>query len=283
MTAKRLLPLAIGITLLGIQMHAQDIVSAWLPTHVGDTWTYQREVKDEGGGGLARPDVWRWQEQETIKGSIAIPEGILLRKEIHALQPIPVEARRHLPAIQNVEVSYDLIRDNCVYSFADQIDQARGQLRPEYRTSLLSGDVPPEFCFPIKDGSTWGKGRTTPPAEDFVWRVVGVNADPFGANNGTTFHLSAHAGSGEQVDRWFEPGIGVLQEIWEHHGTYEESRRQLVSAVIDGQSRTFLLKPARTIPLSNADCDGQGWQHFGRLNGTLFANRGDCVAYTSRK
>lgn len=278
------MPLAIWICLLGIQIFAQDVVSAWLPTHIGDTWTYQREERDgSNGGGMVHPEIGRWREEETIKGSIAMPEGTLIRKQIHTIDPVPVEVRRHMPGIRDTRDDYELIRDGCVYSATDQIDQQRGQLRAEYRAALLSGSVPSEFCFPIKEGSTWGKVPSTSQAQEFVWRVVGVNADPFGVIAGTTFHLSTHAGSGEQVDRWFEPGIGILQEISEHHGTYEESRRQLLTAEIDGQPRNFQLKPARTIPLSDYDCDGPGWQHFARLNGTPFANRNACVAYLSRK
>jgi hypothetical protein len=281
---KRALPLAAWIMLLWHLACAQDVVNAWLPTHIGDSWTYQREERNGGdGGGIAHPEIARWRVEETIKGSIAIPEGVLLRKQIRAVDPIPVEVRRHIPGIQELQESYDLIRGNCVYRVEKQVDPTRGQLASEYRKELLDGRLSPEFCFPLTKGATWGRGPDTSPAEEFVWRVIGINADPFGPSDGTTFRLSTHAGSGKQVDRWFEPGIGVLQEIREHHGTYEESRLQLLSAVIDGRTHTFLLKPARTIPLSDADCDGPGWQHFARLDGTGFANQSACVTYASRK
>ncbi len=67
-------------------------------------------------------------------------------------------------------------------------------------------------------GMTWGQVTGSVPAYEFVWRVTGVNADPYGLDKGTTFHFSAHEGSGTMVDRWFAQGIGVLQEINEHHG-----------------------------------------------------------------
>jgi hypothetical protein len=281
---KRALPMAVWIMLFSSPLFAQDVVSAWFPTHIGDSWTYQREERDgSNGGGMARPEVWRWQVEETIKGSIVIPEGTLLRKHVQAVGRIPVEVRRRLSSIQDAYDSYDLIRGNCVYNVDQQIDARTAQLRPEYRRDLLSDSVAAEFCFPLKSGSTWGKVSGTSPAGEFVWRVVGVNGDTFGPSVATTFHLTTHAGSGEMVDRWFEPGIGVVQEIREHHGTYEESRLQILSAIVDGQTRTFQLKPARTIPLSDLDCDGPGWQHFVRLNGTGFANQRECAAYVSQK
>ncbi|MCU1237580.1 MAG: hypothetical protein JWP63_5547, partial [Candidatus Solibacter sp.] len=30
------------------------------------------------------------------------------------------------------------------------------------------------------------------------------------------------------IDRWFAEGVVIVQEITEHHGTYDEERRQLV-------------------------------------------------------
>jgi hypothetical protein len=280
---KSVLQLAAVIVLLA-PLCAQDVVSAWLPTHIGDSWTYQREERNGAeGGGIAHPEIARWKVEETIKGSIAIPEGVLVRKQIRALDPIPVEVRRHIPGTKEIDESYDLIRGNCVYSVEQHVDAKRVQLAPEYQKALLSGGVSPEFCFPLTRDATWGKLPSTSPAEEDVWRVVGINADPFGPTNGTTYHFVARAGSGTVVDRWFEPGIGILQAITEHHGTYEESRLQLLSAVIEGHDYTFQLKPARTIPRSDLDCEGPGWQHFARSDGSSFTNQRACVDYASRK
>jgi hypothetical protein len=279
---KGTLQLAAVVVLLLAPLCAQDVVSAWLPTHIGDSWTYQREERNGAeGGGMAHPEIARWKVEETIKGSITISEGVLLRKQIRALDPIPVEVRRHIPWTKEIDESYDLIRGNCVYDVDRQIDTARGQLAPDYRKELLSGGVSQEFCFPLKQGATWGEGTGNAP--DYVWHVVGINADPFGPANGTAYHFSSRAGSGTIVDRWFEPGIGILQQITEHHGTYEESRLQLLSAVIEGRDYTFQLKPARTIPQSELDCEGAGWQHFARPDGTSFTNQRACVDYASRK
>jgi hypothetical protein len=127
---------------------------------------------------------------------------------------------------------------------------------------------------------TWGQVPGLPPVDDF-WSVIGVNADPYGLPAATTFHFSAREGSGTMVDRWFAQGIGVLQQIAEHHGTYEESRLQLLQTKIGGQTRTYQLTPARTAALSTSDCEGYGWNHFVREDGSVFANQDACYKYAS--
>jgi hypothetical protein len=275
------LTVVIFIFIVGCQyVAAQDIVSAWFPSHAGDSWIYEREELDGGnGGGMANPDRGSWRSEETIVSSVTIPEGVLVLKRTRALEPVPAGLARRMPRIKEVLESYYLIRGNCMYGGEWESIAENNQLRTKYRDELLRGEIPPDFCFPLTKGMTWG---ARPPEVDGVWRVIGINADPFGLNTGTTFHFSARAGSGTMVDRWFHQGIGVLQEISEHHGTYEESRRRLLSAVIDGQAHSYQLKPARTVPLNSWDCDGAGWQHFVRLDGNLFKDHAACVSYAPR-
>ena len=135
------------------------------------------------------------------------------------------------------------------------------------------------MCFPIDDGMTWGKVPGTSRAEEWVWRVRGLNADPFGDRGGRTFHLTANVGSGTRLDRWFEPGVGVLQEIMEHHGHYDEDRRQLLRTVIGGKSKNYDLKPARPVAISTLDCAGIGWKHFVREDGSSFGSEDACALY----
>lgn len=125
---------------------------------------------------------------------------------------------------------------------------------------MADGKVPADFCFPMARRQTWGRIADTSPAEEFVWQVQGMNADPFGAAGGTTFHLGAHAGSGTFVDEWFAKGIGILQSVTLHHGTYDEWRKMLLKATIGGGTRTFDLKPARVTPLNEYDCEGSVWR-----------------------
>lgn len=271
----------------------QDIVSTWYPIHPGDTWVYQKESDDGGSLGMAHPLIERWKTEETITSVSTTPEGTLVAKRIKVFDRVMINGwlaandrtRRELP------VSHMLIHQNCLYVL-DGIDvRDAGNDFEGYRNDLLQGNIAPDFCFPIDKDSTWGKVPHTSPAEEWVWRVRGLNADPFGVKGGRTYHFTtrvgaategdhwSHAGSGTELDRWFEPGVGVLQEIMEHHGHYDEDRRQLLRSVIDGKSKSYDLKPARTVPLSTLDCSGIGWKHFVRENGSSFAGEAACVVY----
>jgi hypothetical protein len=63
------------------------------------------------------------------------------------------------------------------------------------------------------------------------WEVVGFDEagviPPDG--RGLIFHLLSHSGSGETDDVWLAKGIGVVREAKVHHGTYWESRQDLLA------------------------------------------------------
>jgi hypothetical protein len=256
----------------------QGIVSAWFPSQVGDTWTYQHEERYENGHGMASPEIGRWREEQTIIRSSKIDEGTLLAKRVRPIDPVPESVLGHIPGINQIREEYVLINGSCVYGGDWEPIAADNQLRPQFRDDLRRGAIPPEFCFPLKKGMTWGNVPGIPPVDDF-WTVLGVNADPYGLADATTFHFSAREGSGTMVDRWFTQGIGLLQQISEHHGTYEESRLQLLSTVLSGQTRTYRLTPAHTFVLNVDECTGYGWRHFVRPNGTAFATEDACFNY----
>ena len=109
----------------------------------------------------------------------------------------------------------------------------------------------------------------------------GTNVDPFGAAGGPTFHIGAHAGS-NYVDECFAKGIGLLQCVTLHHGTYDEFRQVLLKATIAGHTRTFNLKPSRVPPLNEYDCEGREWRHFASADGIMFQSRAACVEYATR-
>ena len=133
-------------------------------------------------------------------------------------------------------------------------------------------DVTVTLCFPLKVGEHWQGGRSV---KGYESRVVGANAQ--------TFHISRFEGAGVVLDLWFEKGVGILQQVIEHHGTYNEDRRQLLRATIEGKSRIFRLTPARTVPSGPFECGSGGWQHFGRVDGSTFTSQAACVSYFSRK
>ena len=81
------------------------------------------------------------------------------------------------------------------------------------------------------------------------------------------------------MDRWFAEGTGVVQEVSEHHGTYQEGRRLLVRSTIQGKTHSYQLTPAETVPLSESDCQGAGWRHYLRADGAAFRTMKECAGY----
>jgi hypothetical protein len=290
----------VGCLVVSWTSGAQDAMMSWYPLQAGDTWVYQKESRD---GDMAHPKVELWTTEETIVGSVAVPEvgGSLITKRTrvldHSVPPdfIPQnDSTRH-----ELAESHLLVRGNCVY-LLDGIDaqgsacdpnvvngpclrplDEQGRIRPQYRDDLLRGKIPADFCFPMAVGSTWGRIAVTSPANEWVWRVEGLNGDPFGPAGQRTFHLWTHLASGTKMDRWFEEGAGVVQEVTEHHGTYGEQRRTLSRTTLRGKTRSYRLTPAQTVPLSDSDCDGAGWRHYVRADGAAFHTMSECAAYSS--
>jgi hypothetical protein len=85
------------------------------------------------------------------------------------------------------------------------------------------------------------------------------------------------------LDRWFVEGLGIVQEVIEHHGTYGEDRWQLLSATINGNTQSHQLTPARTVPLAEFDCRGAGWRHYSRSDESSFKSIADCLHYSSKR
>jgi hypothetical protein len=281
---------------------AEDVTPSWYPFEPGDTWIYQKESRD---GYMAHPSIERWTTEETIASVVVVPDvaGTLITKRTKVLDhTLPRDfIAQNDSTKREVPESHVLIHQNCLYvldgidAYGSRCDpnvastaclrplDQNNHLRPEYRDHLLRGKIPPDFCFPIAAGKTWGRVPATTWADDWVWHVSGVNADPFGPPGGETFHMTSHFGSGTRIDRWFAQGVGVVQEVSEHHGTYDEHRRQLLRSTIHGKMTSYQLSPARTIPLSDSDCNGPGWQHYSRADGNAFSSLQDCIRYSSNK
>jgi hypothetical protein len=271
---------------------AQNVASLSYPMQPGDTWIYQNESRD---GSMAHPSIERWKTMETIVSAAPIPEGTLVVKRTKVLDHVMLNG--WLPENDHTKhlrsESYLLIHQDCLYQLRE-IDREDSediwsaldhnhQVRPQYRDALRRGNIAADLCFPLAVGMTWGRVPDTSPAEEDVWSVKGVNGDPFGAKGGTTFHLFAFEGSGEGTDRWFEASVGVLQEVTEHHGSYDEDRRRLLKTIIGGKPRSYQLTPARTVPWSPWDCVGVGWRHFARADGSSFRNQAACVSENTHK
>ena len=265
--------------------NAQDTVLSWYPLAVGNTWTWQNESLD---GDRAHPTFERWTMEQTVVSVAPDAElgGTLVTMRNRVLSDVTSPGFIQADAAYRVHPeSHLLIFRNCVYLLdggdvgSAKIAPGYGRTRATYHDELLRGTVQPDFCFPLSVGMTWGRVPSRGLDPDFVWNVVSVNADPYGPPGATTFLMTTRAGSGMFVNRWFTKGLGLVQENGEHHGTYDEGRGRLLSATIGGKTQTYDLTPARTVPLSEFDCNGIKWRHFARADGTSFVSPAACAAY----
>jgi hypothetical protein len=265
-------------------------VSAWYPVlGVGNTWIYAEEARDaDGRHGIDNPTVGRWTTTEAITAVDVVPEGTRVTIQSTVSDVTRINGWTDSPSRLTPRRTELLVRANCVYqlttaavSYPDDIwsaYDASHRIRPEFRNALRRGEEPAAFCFPMAAGGEWGRVPTTAPDEGGVWKIRSLNGDPFGAPGVRTFHVYGHQGSGDTTDYWFQEGVGVVQFVEEHHGTYDEYRRRLTSSTLAGITHTYALQPARTVALDPGECRA-GWRHWIRANGTLLPNYAACVAY----
>jgi hypothetical protein len=212
------------------------------------------------------PTVGRWTTTETVAAATAAADGIHVTVRATISDVVRENGWHDDPARLTPAQTLLLVRGNCVY-----------QPRPPFRMVWASDDHP-AFCFPLTAGGEFGRAPTTPPDEEDVWKIGAINGDPFGTPGGRTFRVYGFQGSGDTTDYWFQEGVGVVQFVQVHHGTYDEYRRRLVKTTIDGVTTTYALQPARTPPLDAGECR-TGWQRWVRSDGTLLRDRAACEAY----
>jgi hypothetical protein len=287
------------VALAGCTRVPSDIVVSWYPLGPGNTWVYQNEALE---GDMAHPDFERWTTEVTIVSAVPFPEldGTLVTRRTKAFGDTlsPDYLQGNNMAKREEPETHLLIHGSCVYvldgwdatcaQFNDEeCAPAFGpshRVRREYRDELLRGNVPPGFCFPMGKGSTWGRVPSTGGSDLYVWTVLSLNTDPFGPPESKTYRMWSTTGGGEEILRWFTEGVGVVQLVDEHHGTYDELRRQLVKATIRGKTRSYQLTPARQEPGGEDDCSPPGWwQHFVRADGSPFKSEAECLSYASKE
>ena len=235
----RVLIFAVALTLFAAVSSAQGDPLAWFPLQVGNRWLYEHEWKS---GDQRRPTVERWVTEESVVGSVTIPEGVVVLREVKRQSTAPEQPTRILGLDGRVhELQQDLdggyvvtrqrepylVRGSCVYVIDDGFDEQTQQLRPTYRKYLAEGVLSPDFCFPLEMGDRWGNA-------DIPWRIEPASSSgaktilaPQYAN--ATHILSDHFGSGGRMDVWFQKGIGVVAEHYWHNGSYDEYTKKLVS------------------------------------------------------
>jgi hypothetical protein len=264
------------------KMANASLVGAWYPIlQTGNTWMYADEARDADsvGHGIADPTIGRWTTTETVSTVEVIPEGtrVTIRSQIGDL--VKLKGWMDNSSLMTPPQTTLLVRGTCVYRLAGEESPGVG---PRFRRALLRNDVPATYCFPMTAGGDWGRVPSTSPAGEDISEVKRLNGDPFGVPGAQTFYVSDYQGAGETYDYWFQEGVGIIQSVYEHHGTYDQHRRLLLRATISGVTETFTLQPARTTPNDPRECR-DGWRHWIRADGTLISDLAACVAYAPRR
>jgi hypothetical protein len=202
-----------SLLVLTAQMFAQGVASDWLPMDVGNQWVYEHESRSSPE---SNPYVTRWQTVETITGTLAIPEGMVVLRNVQVKGDAP---GGWLQTVYGE--SHHLIRNDCLY-FLDpdnSWNEREQSLRPEYRAQILAGNAEPEFCFPLAVGKAFGKDESP------GWvpsHVVGMGRSGRFAPPSVSqkaFDVVVHLVYADETHLWFENGIGITG-LWDfHNGT----------------------------------------------------------------
>ena len=234
--------LTLTLCALSIVANAQESPLAWFPLRVGSRWVYEHEWKS---GDRNRPDVDRWNSEETITGLVTIPEGVVVLREVtekdnSSGQTVrtkvitPNGQLREVDQSRNAHPGYlvtrdrgpYLVRSNCVYVIGEGWDGLSQRLRPSYQEYLAKNALSADFCFPLQMGRKWGNN-------DVPWSVeparAGVASFLPEEYAGAIHIFSSHFGGGGREDVWFEKGIGIVGEHYLHNGTYDEYTKTLMS------------------------------------------------------
>jgi hypothetical protein len=234
--------LILALWSFSIVASAQQNPLAWFPLQVGSRWVYEHEWKS---GDRNRPDVDHWTTEEIVTGRVAVPEGLVVLREVKQQDKAAeqtgtnrvIDLNGQLRYIQqqgNTHSSYlvtrthgpYLVRGDCVYVIDSGWDGQRQELRPEHRKYLSEGAVSPDLCFPLQIGREWGNN-------DIPWRVEpagqGVGLFLPAEYAGAIHIFSSHFGSGGRKDVWFQKSVGVVGEHYIHNGTYDEYTKKLLS------------------------------------------------------
>jgi hypothetical protein len=71
--------LILALWSFSIVASAQQDPLAWFPLQVGSRWVYEHEWKS---GDRNRPDVDHWTTEEIVTGRVALPEGLVVLREV---------------------------------------------------------------------------------------------------------------------------------------------------------------------------------------------------------
>ena len=230
--------LAAGLLFLGAVLWAQQRdwilsreitapvdVFRYFPLQVGNRWIYDYEYRT---GDPERPTVQRWTSEVTVTEHVRLPEGLVVLRKVVAPQVPPGQ----------FELEHYLIHGNYVYAFGEILwDRPTRSFSATFRDRLVSGDVVPDFFFPLRENLLFAE-KDREDREYREWQDAKKHPEPFyhwlvegRGGQGRAVKLSVspqafrlvYATIGGPTERWFEEGVGMVGE-WNHHsGTYWET------------------------------------------------------------
>jgi hypothetical protein len=200
-------------------VNSQDpsaLLRQWMPFAAGDRWIYEYEIR---GGDRQKPAIERWQQAEVVAAIETVPEGVLIKRTVEFLN------KTAAPRRMRSDEADILVRGNCLYYLSSWPGSARDIAN--FRQVQRNGGVPPNVCFPLTAGRTWGdpnKGRD-------LWAVAGLGPkkpdDPVSVTP-QAWRLEANLASGDDDCVWFQKGLGMTAARTFHNGTYGDAHLRLL-------------------------------------------------------
>src|SRR5215469_8998301 len=127
----RMRRLVLALCGFSIVASAQEDPLTWFPLRVGSRWVYEHEWKS---GDRNRPDVDHWTTEEIVTGRVAVPEGLVVLREVKQQDKAAeqtgtkrvIDRNGQLRYIQQQGITHGsylvtrtrgpyLVRNNCVY------------------------------------------------------------------------------------------------------------------------------------------------------------------------
>ena len=214
------------------QDNRDDIVRSVFPFRIGATWVYSTGKLTTSG---SSPDVkvltelGRYSETVTAIDSALSPQVTLvgISRQGDAPDMAPCSgSRSDIPGDPDFWYVSDSHGIAYACSRTEAVDLASDLIMRSDGNNMLY-----DYQLPLAIGSTWEAYPDIPPREGtlYQWHVEskGDAKVPAGRFSGC-FKLMYEALPDHEI-RWICPGIGLVAQESNHHGTIEQSRSELVS------------------------------------------------------
>jgi hypothetical protein len=216
--------------------NASEEVAKYFPFHIGSSWTYSfKQSMEEGSGAKARTRTVRGHYSETV---VSLEQSF-----DNSIQLVGVRRDGEPPSYVSCPVEKDFRSSDRT---KPEFWYVTGRLRVfvvctrEDATQLVltlgnspSGEISnygPDYVLPFKLGGAWGADPDYPRDDNFYeWAIVdqGDITVPAGKYKGC-FSIIFRTLPDHEI-RDICPGVGLVADEYEHHGTLDEHRIELTN------------------------------------------------------